>query len=95
MSRWRNCGCGYCRTRGLMGPAILITIGVLFFIGQYSDWRYTFDRTWPVILIVIGVVKLLSDTVSAEGHIDPNTAWQNPPTSQAPPPPPPQPPSIR
>ncbi len=88
MARWRNCGCARCRAHGLMGPAILITVGLLFFIGQIS-WDYSFDRTWPVILIVIGVVKLLSDTVSTEGHVDP---WQTPqtpqpPGSQAPPPP--------
>lgn len=93
MSRWRNCGCGYCRTRGLMGPAILITIGVLFFIGQYS-WQYSFDRTFPIILIVIGVVKLISDTASTEGHIDARTAYQAPPSQQVPPPPPPTAPPV-
>lgn len=86
MSRWRNCGCGYCRTRGLMGPAILITIGVLFFIGQYS-WRYSFADTWPIILIVVGVVKLISDTASTEGHVDARTAWQTQPPQQPPAPP--------
>ncbi|MGB6484044.1 MAG: DUF5668 domain-containing protein [Candidatus Acidiferrales bacterium] len=96
MSRWRNCGCAYCRTRGLMWPAILITLGVLFFIQQYGNWDYTLDRTWPIILIVIGVVKLISDTASTEGHVDPRTQWQTPPTQQAPPPPPPSaPPPIR
>jgi hypothetical protein len=88
MARWRNCGCAYCRTRGLMGPAILITVGVLFFVGQYS-WEYSFDRMWPVILIVIGVVKLISDTASTEGHIDPRSQWQTPPTQQPPSAPPP------
>ena len=91
MSRWRNCGCAYCRTRGLMGPAILITVGVLFFIDQFG-WRYGFDRTWPVIVIVFGVVKLLSDTASAQGHVDPASPWQAPPANQAPPPPQPPPP---
>jgi hypothetical protein len=88
MSRWRNCGCAYCRTRGLMGPAIIITVGVLFFIGQYS-WQFGFDRTWPILIIVIGAVKLLSDTASTEGHIDPRTQWQQaaPPTQQPPVPP--------
>lgn len=85
MARWRNCGCARCRTHGLMGPAILITVGVLFFIGQYN-WDYGFGRTWPVILIVIGVIKLLSDSMSATGHVDP---WQTPPPSQTPPPAPP------
>lgn len=89
MSRWRNCGCAYCRTRGLLGPAIIITVGVLFFIGQYS-WQFGFDRTWPIVVIVWGAVKLLSDTASTEGHIDPRTQWQQtPPPTQQPPAPPP------
>ncbi|HEV2315337.1 MAG TPA: DUF5668 domain-containing protein [Candidatus Acidoferrales bacterium] len=84
-----------CRTRGLMGPVILITIGVLFFIGQYN-WHYSFERLWPVILIVIGVVKVLSETASTEGHVDPS-GWQNPPSGSPPPPPnvPPPPPPPR
>jgi hypothetical protein len=97
MARWRHCGCAYCRTRGLMFPAILITVGVLFFIGQYS-WQYSFDRTWPIIVIVVGGVKLISDMASTEGHIDASAQWQTPPTQQAPPPPPPppsSPPPIR
>lgn len=86
MSRWRNCPCTRCRMRGLMGPVILITVGVLFFIGQYN-WHYSFERLWPVILIVIGVVKILSETASAEGHVD-SIGWQNPPPGVPPVPPP-------
>jgi hypothetical protein len=96
MSRWRNCGCAYCRTRGLIGPAIIITVGVLFFIGQYS-WQYSFDRTFPIIIIVWGVLKLISDSASTQGHVDPRTQWQTPPTQQppiVPPPPPSAPPPL-
>ena len=95
MSAWRNCSCMRCRTRGLMGPVILITIGVLFFIGQYN-WHYSFERLWPIILIVIGVVKVLSETASTEGHVDPS-GWQTPPSGSPPPPPnvPPPPPPPR
>jgi hypothetical protein len=75
---WRNCNCTRCRMRGLMGPAILITLGILFFIGQYN-WHYSFERLWPIILIVIGVVKVLSETASTEGHVDAR-GWQNPST---------------
>ncbi|MHB8487075.1 MAG: LiaI-LiaF-like domain-containing protein [Candidatus Acidiferrales bacterium] len=84
-----------CRTRGLMGPVILITIGVLFFIGQYN-WHYSFERLWPVILIVIGVVKVFSETASTEGHVD-RSGWQTPPSGSPPPPPnvPPPPPPPR
>jgi len=55
--------------RGLMGPAILITIGVLFLVGQYSN-RYSFMDLWPIILIVIGAVKLLESTASTQGHVE-------------------------
>lgn len=85
MARWRNCPCARCRTHGLMGPAILITVGLLFFIGQMS-WNYSFDRTWPIILIVIGAVKLLSDSASTAGHIEPGSPMPAPPASQPPPP---------
>ncbi|HKV27655.1 MAG TPA: DUF5668 domain-containing protein [Candidatus Acidoferrales bacterium] len=78
MAHWRNCNCSRCRMRGLMGPAILITVGILFFVGQYN-WHYSFERLWPIILIVIGVVKVLSETASTEGHVDPS-GWQNPAT---------------
>jgi hypothetical protein len=89
MAYWRTCNCARCRIRGLMGPAIIITIGVIFLVGQYS-WDFSAGRLWPVIFIVIGVVKLLSDTASTEGHVD-RTGWQVPPPG-APPQNPPQPP---
>ena len=61
------CRCAHCRVRGLMGPVVLITIGVLFLIGEYS--RYQFWELWPVLLIVIGVVLVGQSLVSREGHI--------------------------
>jgi Domain of unknown function (DUF5668) len=62
-----QCACAYCRIRGLMGPLILITVGILFLIGQYS--RYSFGDLWPVLLIVIGVILVLQSLASKEGHI--------------------------
>ena len=50
-------GTGQRRHGGLMGPAVLITIGVLFLVGQLG-WGYSFRQLWPVLLIVIGLVKL-------------------------------------
>jgi hypothetical protein len=50
-----------------MGPFILITVGVLFLIGQYS--RYSFGDLWPVLLIVIGVVLVMQSLASKEGHL--------------------------
>lgn len=50
----RHRGCRY----GITGPAILIVLGVMFLAGQFfPSWGVS--RTWPVLLIVIGIVKLL------------------------------------
>jgi hypothetical protein len=63
------CQCQRCRTRKLMGPAMLVTIGVLFLLGNVS--RVDFGRTWPAILLVIGVVKLIQSNASSDGHFGP------------------------
>jgi hypothetical protein len=64
-----RCRCERCRTRQLMGPAIITTIGVLMLLDTTS--RVGFDKTWPAILLVIGVVKLLQSNASWEGHVGP------------------------
>ena len=46
-----------CRYRSIAGPAILVTIGVLSLIDNLHGPGW--DRTWPVILLVIGVIKLM------------------------------------
>jgi uncharacterized membrane protein len=50
-----------------MGPVILITLGVLFLLPQFFQ-RVGFGDLWPIILIVIGAVKLLESSASTEGH---------------------------
>jgi len=60
------CVCERCRTRKLMGPAILVTLGVLFLLDNVSN--VNFSKTWPAILLVIGVVKLMQSNASAAGH---------------------------
>jgi hypothetical protein len=62
-----SCPCAHCRLRGLMGPVVLITVGVLFLLGQYT--RYGFWELWPILLIVIGAVLVGQSLVSREGHI--------------------------
>jgi hypothetical protein len=59
--------------RAIRGPICLITIGALFALNNFT--RYRFDQTWPVILIVFGLLSLLRRGVE----------------SSAPPPPPSQP----
>jgi Domain of unknown function (DUF5668) len=92
-----RCSCQRCSIRGLMGPAILITIGVLFLVQQWH-WAYRFGRTWPVILLVIGAVKLAEALASDTGHGSqnmppgPGTGTVGPQQGQGPgqlPPPPP------
>jgi hypothetical protein len=68
MSDRIRCRCARCRTRGLMGPAVLVTVGVLFLIGQYGG-RYSFGELWPILLIVIGLVKVAEALSSSEGHV--------------------------
>ena len=40
----------------IRGPIILITIGVLFALDHMTE--FTFGRTWPAILIVLGLLSL-------------------------------------
>ena len=42
--------------RAIRGPIILITIGVLFALDHMTE--FTFGRTWPAILIVLGLLAL-------------------------------------
>ncbi|MGC2694922.1 MAG: hypothetical protein WA738_03945 [Candidatus Angelobacter sp.] len=72
-----------CRTHGMMGPAVLITLGVLFLLDNYG--AVPFVTSLPVLLLVIGAVLLISRTGSTEGHIDPNWyAGAVPPQASAP-----------
>ena len=61
-----RCGCPQCRVRGLMGPLMLITLGVIFMLGEYT--RYGFGDLWPVLVIVPGVILLIQSLVSRAGH---------------------------
>jgi hypothetical protein len=43
--------------RAIRGPVMLITIGLLFALNNFT--QYGFNETWPVILIVGGLLSLL------------------------------------
>jgi hypothetical protein len=66
--RNQTCYCTRCRSRGLMGPAVLITLGVLFMLSEFGVAH--FERTWPILLIVIGLVKVLAGNRDTTGHMD-------------------------
>lgn len=61
------CPCAQCRIRSLVGPFVLITVGVLFAFDHIWN-RWSFGDTWPVILIVIGLVKIFERIAPTEGH---------------------------
>ncbi|OLC96265.1 MAG: hypothetical protein DMG35_06390 [Acidobacteria bacterium] len=69
MSDRIRCTCRRCTIRGLMGPAIIITVGVLFLLDQMRGGYFSFNNTFPIILIVIGAIQLASALSSTEGHI--------------------------
>ncbi len=70
MANDTQCPCRRCRSRGLMGPAVLITIGAIFLIDR-MPWSYGFSHLWPILLVVIGLVKLAGALASTEGHTGP------------------------
>jgi len=69
MSDRIRCACQRCTTRGLMGPVIVVTVGVLFLLQEMRSGFFDFGNTWPVILIVIGLLHLASAFASSEGHV--------------------------
>jgi hypothetical protein len=65
----RTCQCARCRSRGLMGAAILVTLGVLLLIDELT--RLDFWQVFPALLIVIGLMLYLGRVASTEGHLQP------------------------
>jgi len=88
MADTSRCRCARCTIRGLMGPAVVITIGVLFLLQEMRDGGYGFSNTYPFILVVIGAILLASSLAPSEGHISPEAA--PPVVAQPTPPVPPQ-----
>jgi hypothetical protein len=87
-----RCRCQSCTIRGLTGPAIVITVGILFLLHQMRGGSLDFGNTWPVILVVMGFIFLASSLASKEGHIEPPSTPipPQPPINPANPPAPPQ-----
>jgi len=62
-----RCGCRYCRMAGLVFPAVLVTMGLLFLLMEFH--AISIQRTWPVLPLVIGAVKLLQRSASVREHV--------------------------
>ncbi len=75
----QSCACMRCRSRGLTGPVVLITLGVLFLLSELHV--ASFHSTWPIVLIAIGLVKVLGGNADSSGHVD----FSTPPAPAAPP----------
>lgn len=65
--------------RAIRGPITLITVGVLFALNNFTPYR--FQQTWPVLLIVFGLLSLVRRGVEP--------VYETPAPGYAPPPPPP------
>src|SRR5579863_1369729 len=86
MSDNPRCRCPRCTIRSLLGPAVIVTVGVLFLLQQMRGGYFDFGNTYPVILVVIGAILLASSLAPMDGHINP--AVQPQVQQQVPPPPP-------
>jgi len=43
----------------MLGPLLLIVLGILFLLNNMYPGVFRFGKMWPVILIVIGLAKVL------------------------------------
>jgi len=69
-----RCKCPRCTIRSLRGPAVIITLGVLFLLNEMRGDYLSFHHTWPVILVVLGIVSLASSLAPMDGHIEPRVS---------------------
>ena|SRR5713101_6452356 len=69
MSNRIRCACRRCTIRGFMGPAVVVTLGVLLLLHEMRDGAFDFGNTYPFILIVMGLISLAAALAPMEGHI--------------------------
>ena len=71
--------------RAIRGPITLITLGVLFALNNFTPYR--FHQTWPVLLIVFGLLSLLRRGAEPApvNPMPPPPQWNYPPPPAAPP----------
>jgi hypothetical protein len=69
--------------RAIRGPITLITVGVLFALNNFTEYR--FEQTWPVLLIVFGLLSLLRRGIQPApppaGPGSPSYGWPPPPSA--------------
>jgi hypothetical protein len=79
-----DCSCERCGRAKMLGGAVLLTLGGLFMLKEFTHIGFQ----WPVLLIVIGVVMVWQHAGSTEGHVPPGAVQpsQAPAPTQPPPP---------
>jgi hypothetical protein len=70
------------RRRTLVGPVVLITVGILSLLESYHGPGW--NRTWPVLLLAIGITKLLESKTPPPPSIPPASGPTGPMTSDVP-----------
>lgn len=55
----------YMLIRAIRGPVLLIALGVLLLLQRFSD--FGFHRSWPILVILFGVLKLAERAVLHAG----------------------------
>ena len=72
MSTYPRCTCTSCTIRGLMGPAIVTTLGILFLLSEFRHGSASIGHTFPILFIVIGIILLASAVAQSPviGFID-------------------------
>lgn len=64
------------------GPVLLITVGILFAMHQAGT--LSFGRSWPLLIIVLGVMKLIERVLAPVPRQLPGTPLRTPPVGTPP-----------
>ncbi len=59
--------------RAIRGPVLLITLGVLMLFDHFGN--FSFWRTWPALLVVLGIMVLLERTAGNISGDARNNPW--------------------
>jgi hypothetical protein len=52
-------GNSYSLVQAVRGPIMLIALGTLVAMDYFNVDGFTFGRTWPILIIIFGAMKLL------------------------------------
>ncbi len=66
------CHCIACMAGYMLWPVMSITLGMIGLLSEFTP--ITWKATWPLLLIVFGIMKFLQSNGSRVGHIGPGAA---------------------